>query len=116
MLLYVQTVYFDSSSSNLIHVPQENGVFAVLERGWIQALELIITSEVSLPLRVLEKYTYHFHYGERNIQSISIPGYGNVSISLDTIIKQMRSVIKYIIKIDRVLPRLPGRLKLFPYG
>lgn len=84
----------------------------MLEHGWLLALELIITSEVTLPLRVLEKYTYYFHYGGSKVQAITVPGFGNVPISLETICRDMRSVIKHIIEIDRVLPRLPGKHRL----
>jgi hypothetical protein len=71
-------------------------------------MDLIITSSTAAPLEVLEKYTYHFHYGQSKIHAISGPGHENMPMSLENIKKDMRAVIKRIIELDRVLPRLPG--------
>lgn len=80
-----------------------------MEKGWLRATELIITSVPKEPLQVLEKYTFDFYYGSETVCSISMPdGRGSLEISSDTVRKDIRSVLKRIIELDRVLPRLPA--------
>jgi meiosis-specific protein HOP1 len=86
---------------------QENGVFSALEKGWLRAMDLIITSYASQPLKILEKYTYEFCYGEETLVTIEMPD-GSSEVTFDHVRRDIRSVIKRIIELDRVLPRLPA--------
>jgi hypothetical protein len=92
---------------------QERGVFDVLERGWLRALDLIMTPTLGTPLKVLEKFTFTFDYANDSLQSITMSKYGKVSLSLDTIRGDLCQMIRRIIELDTTLPRLPGKK---PFG
>lgn len=82
-------------------------MFIALEKGWLRAMELIITSQASQPLQVLEKYTYDFYYGDETVVKFGMPN-GTTEVSFDNVRSDIRSVIRRIIELDRILPRLPA--------
>lgn len=88
---------------------QDSGIFEVLERGWLHAVEFIITASTAFPLQVVEKYTYHFRYQDGEFQGVSIPGKVGRVVSLKTIKQDMRAILKRILEFDRLLPTLPSK-------
>ncbi|KAF2674932.1 DNA-binding protein [Microthyrium microscopicum] len=87
----------------------EKGIFDALKRGYLHALEVIVSANRVTPLEVLEKYMYKFEYtASGQFQGLSLQSGAGKSVRHGSIKSNMKAILMRIIELDRVLPRLPA--------
>ncbi|ETN43689.1 uncharacterized protein HMPREF1541_02848 [Cyphellophora europaea CBS 101466] len=89
----------------------EHGVFEAVEAGYLDVLQVFVTTDSGDHKTIRETYTYSFNYYGKSVSSIELKEQQQ-HLSLPDAQRSFKSAIRCLLRSIKDLPRLPGKRSL----